>query len=136
MRLRRLAALYLVFFLAQPICLSAQTWVPGHFGGPVAAGSEGEAEEKPAERQSSSSSQESPNLIRIGVLAKRGRDKCLAQWEPTAEYLSNEISGHRFEIVPLDFDEIYPTVERGEADSIAVYCPATSEVHGWGQFHN
>ena len=27
-------------------------------------------------------------------------------------------------------------VELGEADSIAIYCPATSEVHGWGQFRN
>jgi len=27
-------------------------------------------------------------------------------------------------------------VNRGKADSIAVYCPATNEVHGWGQFHN
>ena len=27
-------------------------------------------------------------------------------------------------------------VELGEADSLAVYCSATSEVHGWGQFNN
>ncbi|MCK4872369.1 MAG: PAS domain S-box protein [Phycisphaerales bacterium] len=56
--------------------------------------------------------------IRIGVLAKRGTERCLEKWAPTAEYLSAEIDGHRFEIVPLSFDEVRPAVERADVDFI------------------
>jgi len=55
---------------------------------------------------------------KIGVLAKRGVEKCLGKWSPTAEYLSDNISGYSFSIVPLGFDEIGPTVEKEEVDFI------------------
>jgi hypothetical protein len=38
---------------------------------------------------------------RIGVLAKRGTEKCMQQWSATAEYLSDAIEGYAFTIVPL-----------------------------------
>jgi len=60
----------------------------------------------------------SDHRIRVGVLAKRGYDRCLAQWGPTADYLSGQIPGYRFEILPLGFDEINPAVERGEVDFV------------------
>jgi len=60
----------------------------------------------------------SEHRIRVGVLAKRGHERCLTQWGPTADYLSEQIPGYRFEILPLGFDEINPATERGEVDFI------------------
>ncbi|MBE9472904.1 MAG: phosphate/phosphite/phosphonate ABC transporter substrate-binding protein, partial [Chloroflexi bacterium] len=60
----------------------------------------------------------SEHHIRVGVLAKRGHERCLTQWGPTADYLSEQIPGYRFEILPLGFDEINPATERGEVDFI------------------
>lgn len=54
--------------------------------------------------------------FRIGVLAHRGREQCLSQWSATAEYLSQTLAPETFEIVPLDFDEIFMAAERHEAD--------------------
>jgi len=56
--------------------------------------------------------------IRIGVLAKRGSEKCLESWEPTADYLSTQISEYTFRIIPLKFDEIIPSVKNGTVDFI------------------
>ncbi|GAG17554.1 unnamed protein product, partial [marine sediment metagenome] len=39
--------------------------------------------------------------VKIGVLAKRGPERCLEKWGPTSEYLSAEIRGRSFTIVPL-----------------------------------
>ena len=50
-------------------------------------------------------------LVRIGVLAHRGKDEALKTWTPTAQYLSHEIPGHNFVIVPLNNDDIGPAVE-------------------------
>lgn len=57
-------------------------------------------------------------LVKIGVLAKRGTERCLEKWSPTAEYLTEKIPGKTFETVPLDFMEIYSAVENGEVDFI------------------
>ena len=62
--------------------------------------------------------QKSPTPIKIGVLAKRGHKRCVEKWGPTAEYLTNEIPGYSFSIVPLDYDEIRPAVTREEVDFI------------------
>jgi two-component system sensor histidine kinase TtrS len=56
--------------------------------------------------------------VRIGVLAKRGDARTVQRWQATADYLSEQIPGARFQIAPLDFEEIYPAVERGEVDFI------------------
>jgi len=58
------------------------------------------------------------NLIKIGVLAKRGTDHCLEQWSPTAEYLSNVIQDYTFKIIPIDFNNIIPKVKNGDVDFI------------------
>ncbi|MGM0656225.1 MAG: phosphate/phosphite/phosphonate ABC transporter substrate-binding protein, partial [Thermodesulfobacteriota bacterium] len=58
------------------------------------------------------------NLIKIGVLAKRGTDHCLKQWSPTAEYLSNVIQDYTFKIIPIDFHQINPKVKNGDVDFI------------------
>ena len=57
-------------------------------------------------------------IIKIGVLAKRGREKAIAQWQAHAEYLSRAIPEYEFEIIPLDFDEIESAVGKKEVDFI------------------
>ena len=56
--------------------------------------------------------------VKVGVLAKRGRERCLEKWGPTAQYLTKTLPGYSFTIVPLDFDEVEPAVERGEVDFV------------------
>ena len=56
--------------------------------------------------------------LRIGVLAIRGIDQCLQSWAPTADYLSRQVSGQRFVIVPLTHNQIYYMVENGGVDFI------------------
>ncbi|MCB1182510.1 PhnD/SsuA/transferrin family substrate-binding protein [bacterium] len=56
--------------------------------------------------------------VRIGVLAKRGAEQCLAKWGPTADYLDAAIPACDFTIVPLGFDEIQRAVDRGEVEFI------------------
>ncbi len=53
---------------------------------------------------------------RIGVLAKNGPSKAMKKWGDTAKYLSGKIPGEDFLIVPLDFEEVFPAIEKGEVD--------------------
>jgi C4-dicarboxylate-specific signal transduction histidine kinase len=53
-----------------------------------------------------------PETTRIGVLAYRG--KALARWSPTADYLSEQVPGHRFEIVPVNLDEMAEAIQSGK----------------------
>jgi two-component system, sensor histidine kinase and response regulator len=50
---------------------------------------------------------EEPQQVLIGVLAKRGAERCLEKWSPTADYLSRQIPGKRFVIVPLEYDQVF-----------------------------
>jgi two-component system sensor histidine kinase/response regulator len=56
--------------------------------------------------------------MRIGVLAKRGAERCLAKWGATAEYLTAEIPGYSFVICPLGHDEIEVAMERRDVDFV------------------
>lgn len=56
------------------------------------------------------------HLIRLGVLAHRGKDEALKSWTPTARYLSNALPGYNFVIVPLNNDDIGPAVEYRDVD--------------------
>jgi phosphate/phosphite/phosphonate ABC transporter binding protein len=60
--------------------------------------------------------QTEPAEIKIGVLALRGKDTCLRQWNATAEYLTRKIPGRIFTIVPLDFDEMGTAVAGQRVD--------------------
>ena len=53
------------------------------------------------------------NSVKIGVLAFKGIERTLNQWTPTAEYLSAEIPGKKFEIVPLTLDNIGTALANG-----------------------
>ena len=58
------------------------------------------------------------DLIKIGVLAKRGTDHCLKKWSSTTEYLSNAIQDYTFKIIPIDFNQINQKVKNGDVDFI------------------
>jgi PAS domain S-box-containing protein len=60
----------------------------------------------------------STDLIKIGVLAKRGKDNCLKKWSPTAEYLTKVTQDYSFVINPIDFDDIRQQVNDGNVDFI------------------
>ena len=57
-------------------------------------------------------------LVRLGVLAHRGKQEALKSWGPTAEYLSQQIPGYHFVIVPLSNDDIGPAVEYKELEFV------------------
>jgi two-component system sensor histidine kinase TtrS len=56
--------------------------------------------------------------VRIGVLANRGAERAITQWQPTADYLSVHVPGHRFRIVPLSFEQIDRAVANAEVDYV------------------
>lgn len=56
--------------------------------------------------------------VRIGVLAKRGDQRTINRWQPTADYLGEQIPGYRFTIVPLDFEEIGEAVAANRIDFV------------------
>ncbi len=56
--------------------------------------------------------------VRIGVLAKRGKARCMEKWGPTADYLTDQIPQYNFVIIPLLFNEVLPAVGQGEVDFV------------------
>lgn len=69
---------------------------------PVISSLTGAAQAAPAEK-----------VIRIGVLAHRGHEQAVQRWSSTADYLSSKISGHRFEIVPLNLSNMLSATRIG-----------------------
>jgi twitching motility protein PilJ len=57
---------------------------------------------------------------KIGVLAKNGAAKAMAKWGQLGDYLSANIADDSFTIVPLDFDDVMPSVEKGNVDYFLV----------------
>ena len=55
--------------------------------------------------------------VRIGVLANRGYETCMKEWQPMADYLSRRLHPLKFEIVPLGYDEILPTASKFLAET-------------------
>ena len=56
--------------------------------------------------------------VRIGVLAFRGGEACLNRWNPTADYLSSQITGYRFRIIPLTLEEMDEVVRQASIDFV------------------
>ena len=56
--------------------------------------------------------------VSIGVLAHRGEDVARKMWQPTADYLSREVNGFDFNIIPLTNDDIAIKVAREEIDFV------------------
>ena len=66
--------------------------------------------------------------VRIGVLAHRGKEQCLKQWSPTAAYLNEKIPEHTFEIVPLDFEQIFEAAAKNEVEFLLANSAIYSEL--------
>ncbi|MCJ8301430.1 PhnD/SsuA/transferrin family substrate-binding protein [Shewanella sp.] len=45
-------------------------------------------------------------VFKVGVLANHGVQKGMERWQATMDYLSEQVPGTRFEVVPVDFDEM------------------------------
>ncbi len=58
--------------------------------------------------------------IRIGVLALRGAEEAHRQYDESAAYLTREIPGTTFEVVPLDFDALELAVAADEVEFVIV----------------
>jgi two-component system sensor histidine kinase TtrS len=61
-----------------------------------------------------------PKQVYIGVLSHRGDSRSRETWQPTADYLTRTISGYRFDIMPLDFDEVEPAAASGSVEFMLV----------------
>jgi two-component system, LuxR family, sensor histidine kinase TtrS len=54
--------------------------------------------------------------VKIGVLAKDGPAKALADWKATADYLTEALADTPFEIVPLEFAAVNEAIDTGTVD--------------------
>ena len=59
-----------------------------------------------------------PARVTIGVLADDGDQKTIEHWEPTADYLSEEIPERRFIIVPRHLEGMRRAAKYSEVDFI------------------
>jgi signal transduction histidine kinase/DNA-binding response OmpR family regulator len=55
---------------------------------------------------------------KIMLMAHKGKAKGLKKWTATTDYLTAQIPGHRFELVPLDWDGMRAYIQTGEADFV------------------
>lgn len=56
--------------------------------------------------------------INIAILAHRGEQKAFKMWQPTADYLSAQIPGYSYKIVPVTNDNIDTIVSSGDVDFV------------------
>jgi diguanylate cyclase (GGDEF)-like protein/PAS domain S-box-containing protein len=62
--------------------------------------------------------QNQDQLVRVGVLAIRGKAAATKSWEATAAHLSGTIEGYRFQMVPLNLEEMERAVKDDALDFI------------------
>ena len=70
-------------------------------------------------------------LVNVGVLTIRSPEWCLKKWSPTAEYFTDLIPGKTFVIVPLGYDQIHSSVEKGDIDFILANPSFYVELESW-----
>lgn len=58
----------------------------------------------------------SKQKVTIGVLAHRGDEKTLEQWNATARYLSEHVPTHHFSIIPLEFSALEKSIKGKKID--------------------
>ncbi len=58
--------------------------------------------------------------VTIGVLAHRGEAATQLAWQPTAAYLSEQIEGYRFDIMPLPFEGFDSALDQKVVDFIVL----------------
>ena len=58
-------------------------------------------------------------IVNIGVRAHSGIEKAIIKWQPTAEYLSNQIPGYKFKILPyIEIPELENNIRKNNLDFI------------------
>ena len=87
-----------------PAVLGATLLIGGGWSSAVAQASEDPADALPE--------------VKIGVLANRGSKRCLEMWSATADYLTAQVPGHRFRIVPLGYADAEPAIAERQIDFI------------------
>lgn len=59
------------------------------------------------------------DMVKIGILSSReGSDTFPKTWSDSAQYLSTLFPSHQFTIVPLNFDEMRTSLEKGEVEFV------------------
>ena len=57
-------------------------------------------------------------LLKVGVMIAHTIEQTQAQWQPTLEYLSQQIEGHTFQLVPLTSDDLSESVANKRVDFV------------------
>ena len=60
----------------------------------------------------------SKEIVKLGVLSKRGYETTMLKWSATARYLSKKIPGKNFIIKPIPFKDINSAIENEKVDFI------------------
>ena len=71
--------------------------------------------------------------IRIGVLAYRGNDVALREWQGHADYLTRQIPGQTFRIMPLGYTAIEEAVRTGTIDLLITNTGHYTELEATGR---
>jgi ABC-type phosphate/phosphonate transport system substrate-binding protein len=66
--------------------------------------------------------------LRVGILANKGIDECVASWQPTVDYLNTAVPGQTFVLVPLTFENITSAAAAGEVDFILANPGVTAQL--------
>jgi len=74
----------------------------------------------PAAAVAPASEPSAEHQVLIGVLSHRGDARSRRTWQSTADYLTAQIPGYRFDIAPLDFAAVEPAVAAGNVDFVLV----------------
>ncbi len=61
---------------------------------------------------------ENRQVLKIGILAKRGKNIEIQRWQGIKEYLNRQLPQYDLQIIPLFFDEIEHTVKNNQIDFI------------------
>lgn len=71
--------------------------------------------------------------VTIGVLAYAGKERAVARWQPTADYLTQANPGHVFRVRPLYLSELRKAFVEGELDFVLTQSLQFSELGRLGR---
>ncbi len=74
-------------------------------------------------------------VLEIGVLAYRGITQALQMWEPTAQYLNNQLPEYTFKVTPLSFEQIYIEAAINKLDFVVTDSSVYVELEALYQFN-
>ena len=74
-------------------------------------------------------------VLQIGVLAHRGMSQALQMWEPTAQYLNNQLPEYTFKVTPLNFEQIYIKAAINKLDFVVTDSSVYVELETLYQFN-